>query len=79
MAEDIFLIRHGQSTFNVHYETTGVDPLHFDAPLSPLGHEQVLHSRADAVALCVDLVVTSPLTRALQTAVGLFGDRSAPE
>ncbi len=77
MPENIFLIRHGQSTHNLAYEATGVDPLHFDAPLSGLGHRQVEGARALALSLAVDLVVTSPLTRAIETAIGLFG-QSAP-
>lgn len=77
MNRDIFLIRHGQSTHNVIWEATGRDPVIFDAPLSPTGHEQVAQARPLAQRLGVELVVTSPLTRALQTAIGLFGD-SAP-
>lgn len=41
MADEVFLIRHGQSTFNALYEAKGADPFHFDARLSPLGHQQV--------------------------------------
>ena len=37
----VYLIRHGQSTFNAAYEQTGVDPMLFDAPLSALGVRQV--------------------------------------
>jgi len=77
MNKSIFLIRHGQSTHNVVWETTGKDPVILDAPLSPAGHRQVAGARPLAQSLGVDLVVTSPLTRALQTAIGLFGD-SAP-
>ncbi|MBT5048216.1 MAG: histidine phosphatase family protein [Rhodospirillaceae bacterium] len=78
MAEDVYLIRHGQSTFNIHFEATGIDPLHFDAPLSALGMKQVAELRAQVAELNVDLVVTSPLTRALETAVGLFGGETVP-
>lgn len=72
----ITFIRHGQSEFNRHWAATGRDPLIRDAPLSELGHEQVRAARAAARALEPDVVITSPLTRALQTAVGLFGDGS---
>ncbi len=72
-------IRHGQSTFNAIHPITGIDPLHFDARLSELGHAQVRQSRAQFQELPFDLVVTSPLTRALQTTAGLFaGHRSSP-
>lgn len=78
MAREIFLIRHGQSTFNEQFEATGVDPLHFDAPLSRLGLCQVRDARPAAATLGVELVVTSPLTRALQTAVLLFEGGALP-
>ncbi|KDO81298.1 hypothetical protein CISIN_1g040622mg [Citrus sinensis] len=49
----------------------------FDAQLSPLGWQQVdnLRKRAEASGLArkIDLVITSPLLRTLQTAVGVFG------
>ncbi len=78
MVQDIYLIRHGQSTFNVHFESNGIDPLHFDAPLSSLGVRQVAKARLAAVNLQADLVVTSPLARALETAVGLFEGEPVP-
>ncbi len=70
----ITFIRHGESEFNRHWAATGTDPLIRDAPLSDFGHEQVRAARPAARALEPDLVISSPLTRALQTAVGLFGD-----
>ena len=69
----ILCIRHGESTFNAAWRSTGVDPLHFDAPLSEIGHEQVAQARALLAERPIELVAVSPLTRALQTAVGLFG------
>jgi len=51
----------------------------FDARLSDVGMEQVRATREQLRSVAVDLVITSPLTRALQTAVGLFSDHpSAP-
>ena len=42
MTKTVHCIRHGQSTFNAHWEQAGgVDPLHFDAVLSDLGQQQV--------------------------------------
>ena len=78
MAEEVYLIRHGESTFNVLFEKSGIDPLHFDAPLSDNGFRQVASARPAMPELGADLVVTSPLTRALQTAVGLFEDQPVP-
>ena len=74
MTKDIYLIRHGQSTFNALFELNGVDPLHFDARLSQLGIAQVAATRHAARKIGADLIVVSPLTRAIETAVGLFGD-----
>jgi glucosyl-3-phosphoglycerate phosphatase len=76
--EYIYLIRHGQSTFNALFDLNPVDPLHFDARLSQLGIGQVTAARQAASEIPVDLVVVSPLTRAIQTAVGLFGDANIP-
>lgn len=70
----ILLIRHGQSTFNAAYGNDGVDPMLFDAALSPLGHRQVAAGRLELQQVRVDVVLTSPLTRALQTTLGLFAD-----
>ena len=76
MTKLVHLIRHGESTFNAAYQETGADPIDFDAPLSPTGHRQVALRRAAFDALAVELVVTSPLTRAIETALGLFGPRA---
>jgi broad specificity phosphatase PhoE len=78
MPEYIHLIRHGQSTFNALFDLNRVDPLHFDARLSQIGIEQVAAARQAASDIPVDLVVVSPLTRAIQTAVGLFGEAAVP-
>jgi broad specificity phosphatase PhoE len=75
MSKLAHLIRHGESTFNAAYRETGEDPIDYDAPLSPTGHRQVALGRAAFDALAIDLVVTSPFTRTIQTALGLFGHR----
>ena len=46
----VYLIRHGQSTFNAAYARDGVDPMLFDAPLSALGRRQVATLRDAALA-----------------------------
>jgi glucosyl-3-phosphoglycerate phosphatase len=78
MPESVLLIRHAQSTFNAHYAAHGVDPGHIDARLSDLGLQQVDAARDQLADTPVDLVVVTPLTRALQTAHGLFGHRGVP-
>ncbi len=76
MTQIVHLIRHGQSTFNALHDTTGRDPLIFDAPLSDLGHQQVAQAKAAFALDHYDIVLTSPLTRAIQTAKGIFGARA---
>jgi broad specificity phosphatase PhoE len=75
MSRLVHLIRHGQSTFNEHYSATGQDPLHFDARLTALGESQVEAARARLSRYDYDVVLATPLTRALQTAEGIFGGR----
>ncbi|MEO5374856.1 MAG: phosphoglycerate mutase family protein [Alphaproteobacteria bacterium] len=79
MPQTVHLIRHGQSTFNAACAAVPwVDPMLIDAPLSERGWREVAALRTRAPALEVDLVVTSPLTRAIQTALGAFADGRAP-
>lgn len=77
MAKTVHLIRHAQSTFNVASAAAPfADPMLFDAPLSPHGHDQVAVLRDQVAGLAIELVVVSPLTRAVQTALGAFGGRA---
>jgi len=77
--QTILCIRHGESTFNAAWRLNPVDPLHFDAPLSQTGHDQIAQARGALARYPVEVVLTSPLTRALQTAHGLFdGHPNAP-
>ena len=46
--------------------------MHWDARLSALGREQVRQARDVMLRHPVELVLVSPLTRAIETAVGLF-------
>ena len=76
----VFCIRHGESTFNAAYGDDGVDPMLFDAPLTARGHEQAAAARLQMRDIPVDVVLATPLTRALQTALTIFGDHpSGPE
>jgi len=77
MTKIVHCIRHGQSTFNAHFAEFGEDPLHFDAPLSELGQRQVAERAPELRQHAYELVVTSPLTRAIQTTLGLFGTHPA--
>jgi broad specificity phosphatase PhoE len=78
VAATVHFIRHGQSEFNRVWDSTGIDPRIRDAPLSPLGHAQVDVARAAALELQPDVVITSPLARAVQTTLGLFGGTGVP-
>jgi broad specificity phosphatase PhoE len=77
MPKIVHCIRHGQSTFNAHFAATGLDPMHPDAPLTELGRRQAAERAAELRQYAYELVVTSPLTRAIQTTLGLFGDHPA--
>ena len=79
MTKTVHCIRHGQSTFNAAFEASRVDPLHWDAPLTELGRRQVAEAASRVRDYPYELVVTSPLTRAIQTTLGLFeGHPAAP-
>jgi broad specificity phosphatase PhoE len=70
----IYLIRHGQSEFNAAHKDGEKDPLIFDAPLTDKGRRQAADIRAIVAALNIRHVITSPLTRAIQTAAIVFED-----
>ncbi|CAN4092279.1 unnamed protein product [Withania somnifera] len=76
----IHLVRHAQGIHNVEGEkdhSAYLSPHLFDAHLTPLGWQQVDHLRehvhASGIFKKVELVITSPLLRCMQTAVGVFG------
>jgi broad specificity phosphatase PhoE len=73
----IYLIRHGQSEFNAVHNDGDDDPLIFDAPLTDKGRQQAAEARSLAADLGIIQVITSPLTRAIQTALSIF-DGVAP-
>ncbi len=79
MGQTVHLIRHGQSTYNAACAVSPWSPpLIYDAPLSPRGVGEVAALRGKVAGLGVEAVVTSPLTRAVQTALGAFGDSGVP-
>ncbi|TXG52615.1 hypothetical protein EZV62_021784 [Acer yangbiense] len=76
----VHLVRHAQGIHNVAGEKNHDAYLsydYFDAHLTPLGWQQVdnLHKHVQETGLSkrVELVITSPLLRTIQTAVGVFG------
>ena len=73
----IYLIRHGQSEFNAAFNESRTDPMIFDAPLTDMGRRQAETARELVTDLGIKQVITSPLTRAIQTALCIF-DGIAP-
>ncbi|XP_056173154.1 phosphoglycerate mutase-like protein 1 [Syzygium oleosum] len=76
----LHLVWHAQGIHNVEGEKNQDAYLSydlFDAHLTPLGWQQVSnlrkHVQACGLPKKIDLVITSPLLRAMQTAVGVFG------
>ncbi|XP_060673409.1 phosphoglycerate mutase-like protein 1 isoform X2 [Ziziphus jujuba] len=76
----LHLVRHAQGIHNVEGEKNHDAYLSydlFDAHLTPLGWKQVhnlrKHVQASGLSKRIDLVITSPLLRTMQTAVGVFG------
>ncbi|CAK9054951.1 Phosphoglycerate mutase-like protein (AtPGM) [Durusdinium trenchii] len=66
----LLLVRHGESEYNVHYAKHHQDPGDFwDAPLTSTGEEQAASLKQKLLPEKVDLVVSSPLTRAIETAL----------
>lgn len=63
----IYFLRHGQSEFNAVFDGTK-DPVIPDAPLTELGKSQALEARGAVKELGIERIITSPLTRALETA-----------
>ena len=64
----MFLLRHGQSYFNLHFGATRVDPGIEDAELTPLGVEQAAAAAKRLAGKALTRIIVSPYTRALQTA-----------
>ncbi|KAA8538221.1 hypothetical protein F0562_027956 [Nyssa sinensis] len=76
----IHLVRHAQGIHNVEGEKDHkayMSEEFFDAHITPLGWQQVdnlrNHVHATGLSKRIDLVITSPLLRTMQTAVGVFG------
>ena len=70
----IYFIRHGESEFNAVHRDGDEDPLIFDAPLTDRGRQQAQALRSHVSELRIEQVITSPLTRAIQTALCIFED-----
>lgn len=74
----MILLRHGQSEFNLHFTATRRDPGIVDPKLTELGHQQAADAVSRLAGERITRIITSPYTRALQTAAPLakaFGAR----
>ncbi|XP_039049823.1 phosphoglycerate mutase-like protein isoform X2 [Hibiscus syriacus] len=82
----IHLVRHAQGMHNVESDKSR-DPLtsfqFFDARLSPLGWQQVVDQRKivreSGLLDKIEVVIVSPMSRTLETAVGIFGGEDQPD
>jgi broad specificity phosphatase PhoE len=74
----MFLLRHGQSYFNLHFCRTRVDPGIEDPELTDLGREQAAAAAAKLEQAALTRIIVSPYTRALQTAQPFLGAREVP-
>jgi len=64
----MFLLRHGQSEFNVAFNATRVDPGIPDPKLTEEGRRQAEAAAAILATHLVERLIASPYTRALETA-----------
>jgi broad specificity phosphatase PhoE len=67
----MILLRHGQSEFNLHFTATRRDPGIVDPKLTELGHAQAADAARVLGEQGVARIISSPYTRALQTAAPL--------
>ena len=67
----MYVLRHGQSEFNAAFTATKIDPGIEDPRLTALGERHAEEAAAALHALGVTRVVSSPYTRALQTAAAI--------
>ena len=68
----IYIVRHGQSLGNLKGGFAG----HTDYPLSELGHKQARMTADFLKNEHIDLIISSPLSRAMHTALPIAADRS---
>ncbi len=74
----MYLLRHGQSLFNLHYSATKRDPGIADPELTPLGHDQAARAAETLADKPITRVIVSPYTRALQTAAAVLRVHDVP-
>ena len=83
MSQTLHLIRHGYSLHNELFHKIGLQafrmPDCIDSPLTGEGHLQSIElGQSWAKKSEIELVLVSPLTRCLETAMNIFGDTNIP-
>ena len=73
----MFLLRHGQSYFNLHFTPTRIDPGIEDPELTDLGLAQAHAAAALLAEVRLTRIIISPYMRALQTAEPIVKCRQA--
>jgi broad specificity phosphatase PhoE len=73
----MYLLRHGQSYFNLHFTETRVDPGIEDPELTPLGMAQAREAAERLRGVELTRIIVSPYTRALQTMAPILVGRAA--
>ena len=71
----MFLLRHGQSYFNLHFTPTRIDPGIEDPELTELGVAQAHAAAAQLTQVRLTRIIISPYMRALQTAEPIVNSR----
>lgn len=71
---NIYLMRHGETDWNVQHRMQG----HSDIPLNRRGRMQAQKAARGMLALPIDRILTSPLSRAKQTAQTVAAGRGVP-
>ena len=74
----MFLLRHGQSYFNLHFTPTRIDPGIEDPELTELGVAQAHAAARQLAGVPLTRIIISPYTRALQTAEPILRTHQAP-
>jgi broad specificity phosphatase PhoE len=74
----MFLLRHGQSYFNLLFSKTRVDPGIEDPHLTPFGAEQAAAAARELACKTLTRIIISPYTRALQTAEPILAIHGVP-
>ena len=74
----MYLLRHGQSLFNLHFTETRRDPGIEDPELTPLGHTQAEAAAEILADTPITRIIVSPYTRALQTAEPVLRRHGVP-